>query len=99
MRDTKARAFESTPGQLFARRSEPAMRSTLISGAYSQMEATTVSTCQRVPWFAAALQLASAGATPMAQAMTGFLATLITGIVASALIALFVRAKPAAPPA
>jgi hypothetical protein len=35
--------------------------------------------------------------TPMAQAMTGFIGTLITGIIASAVIALFIRARtPAA---
>jgi fructose-specific phosphotransferase system IIC component len=31
----------------------------------------------------------------MAQAMSGFLGTLVTGILASAVIAIFVRAKPA----
>jgi hypothetical protein len=34
------------------------------------------------------------GQTPMSQAMAGFLGTLITGIVASAVIALWVRSKP-----
>lgn len=33
--------------------------------------------------------------TPMAQAMSGFIGTLVTGIVASAVIAAFVRARPA----
>jgi hypothetical protein len=38
---------------------------------------------------------ASAGAqTPMGQAMAGFLGTLITGIIASAIIAIFVRSRP-----
>lgn len=37
-------------------------------------------------------------ATPMTQAMAGFTGTLITGIVASAAIALVVRAKPVAAP-
>jgi hypothetical protein len=32
-----------------------------------------------------------AGATPMAQAMSGFMGTLVTGIIASAIIAIFVR--------
>lgn len=42
---------------------------------------------------------ATAATTPMAQAMTGFIGTLITGIVASAVIAIWVRAKgPAGPP-
>ena len=38
-------------------------------------------------------------ATPMAQALAGFTGTLITGIVASAAIALVVRAKPVNPAA
>ena len=42
----------------------------------------------------AALQANAASATPMAQAMSGFIGTLVTGIVASAVIAIFVRAKP-----
>jgi hypothetical protein len=36
---------------------------------------------------------ATTDTTPMAQAMTGFIGTLITGIVASAVIAIWVRAK------
>jgi len=40
---------------------------------------------------AAAVQASAASATPMAQAMSGFIGTLVTGIVASAIIALFVR--------
>jgi hypothetical protein len=36
-------------------------------------------------------------ATPMANAMAGFVGTLITGILASAVIAIWIRAKPAAP--
>ena len=39
---------------------------------------------------------AGAASTPMAQAMSGFIGTLITGIVASAIIALVVRAPKAA---
>lgn len=35
--------------------------------------------------------------TPMGQAMSGFIGTLITGIVVSAIIAIWVRAKPVAP--
>ena len=35
-------------------------------------------------------------ATPMAQAMSGFIGTLVTGILASAVIAIWVRARPAA---
>jgi hypothetical protein len=34
--------------------------------------------------------------TPMAQAMSGFIGTLVTGILASAVIAIWVRARPAA---
>ena len=35
------------------------------------------------------------GATPMGQAMQGFIGTLVTGIVASAIIAIWIRARPA----
>ena len=42
---------------------------------------------------------ASAGSTPMGQAIQGFMGTLITGIVASAVIGLFFRTKRAAPKA
>ena len=42
---------------------------------------------------AAALQSSAAAATPMAQAMSGFIGTLVTGIVASAIIAVFVRRR------
>lgn len=44
---------------------------------------------------AAAVQGNAASWTPMAQAMSGFIGTLITGIVSSAIIAAFVRAKRA----
>jgi hypothetical protein len=37
--------------------------------------------------------------TPMSQAMDGFVGTLVTGIVASAVIAVWVRARPAPKPA
>jgi hypothetical protein len=40
---------------------------------------------------AAAVRASAASATPMAQAMSGFIGTLITGIVASAIIGIFVR--------
>jgi hypothetical protein len=43
---------------------------------------------------AAAIQANAASSTPMASAMSGFIGTLFTGIVASAVIAFFVRAKP-----
>jgi hypothetical protein len=43
---------------------------------------------------AAALQSTAAGATTMAQAMRGFLGTLVTGILASAIIAIFSRRTP-----
>src|SRR5690349_8522438 len=51
---------------------------------------------------AAAIQASAASATPMAQAMSGFIGTLVTGIVASAVIGLFARRRepmaiPAAP--
>ena len=45
---------------------------------------------------AAAVQGRAASWTPMAQAMSGFIGTLITGIVSSAIIAAFVRGKRAA---
>ena len=45
---------------------------------------------------AAAIQANAAGLTPMSQAMSGFLGSLVTGIVASAIIAVFVRASPGA---
>jgi hypothetical protein len=41
----------------------------------------------------AAVQAAAVAATPMANAMLGFIMTLITGILATAIIAIFVRAK------
>ncbi len=43
---------------------------------------------------AAAIDANAASRTPMAQAMSGFVGTLITGIVASAAIGYFVRATP-----
>jgi Protein of unknown function (DUF4199) len=51
---------------------------------------------------AAAIQANAASATPMAQAMSGFIGTLVTGIVGSAIVGLFVRRRaqpviPAAP--
>ena len=42
---------------------------------------------------AAAIQANAASATPMAQAMSGFIGTLVTGIVASAIIGIFVRRR------
>jgi hypothetical protein len=45
----------------------------------------------------AAIQANAASATPMAQAMRGFMGTLVTGIVASAVIALFVKSRGASP--
>jgi TM2 domain-containing membrane protein YozV len=42
---------------------------------------------------AAAIQASAASATPMAQAMSGFIGTLVTGIVASAIIGIFVRSR------
>jgi len=42
---------------------------------------------------AAAITASAATATPMAQAMSGFVGTLFTGIVASAIIAMFVRRR------
>ena len=42
----------------------------------------------------AAVQASAASGTPMAQAMGGFVGTLVTGIVASAVIAIFVRRRP-----
>jgi Protein of unknown function (DUF4199) len=42
---------------------------------------------------AAAIRATAASATPMAQAMSGFIGTLVTGIVASAIIGIFVRRR------
>ena len=42
---------------------------------------------------AAAIQANSATATPMAQAQSGFIGTLVTGILASAVMALFIRRR------
>lgn len=44
-----------------------------------------------------AIRANAAAATPMGQAMSGFIGTLITGILASAVIGLFVRNRPDAP--
>ena len=41
----------------------------------------------------AAVRASAASGTPMAQAMSGFVGTLVTGIVASAVIAIFVRRR------
>jgi hypothetical protein len=41
----------------------------------------------------AAVQTTAASWTPMAQAMSGFIGTLITGIVSSAVVAWFVRSR------
>jgi hypothetical protein len=46
---------------------------------------------------AATLQANAAAATPMGQAMSGFSGTLITGIIASAVIGLFMRSRPERP--
>jgi hypothetical protein len=46
---------------------------------------------------AQALEANRAMATPMAQALAGFTGTLVTGIVASAAIALVIRARPVVP--
>jgi hypothetical protein len=46
---------------------------------------------------AAALQANAASATPMAQAESGFIGTLVTGILASALIALFIPGRRTTP--
>jgi hypothetical protein len=43
---------------------------------------------------AKAIQANAASQTPMGQAMSGFIGTLITGIVASAIIGVFVRSRP-----
>ena len=43
----------------------------------------------------ALLAQARAGATPVAEAIQGFVGTVVTGLVASAVIAIFVRARKA----
>jgi len=57
---------------------EQAYRAALQKQGKSEME------------IAAAIQATAASATPMAQAMSGFIGTLVTGIVASAIIGVFV---------
>jgi hypothetical protein len=44
-----------------------------------------------------AIRASQTSATPMANAMAGFIGTLVTGILASAVIAIWVRAKPGPP--
>jgi hypothetical protein len=60
---------------------EEAMRMSLVQQGKSEADV------------AEALRVNAANTTPMAQAMNGFIGTLITGILASAVIAVFVRAK------
>lgn len=50
------------------------------------------------PEIAEAIRANAAASTPMAQAMSGFVGTLITGILASAVIAIWIRAKGPVPP-
>ena len=66
----------------YARDLEDMYRRTLVSQGKSDAEILT------------AVQANAASWTPMAQAMSGFIGTLITGIVASAVIGFFVRRKP-----
>jgi hypothetical protein len=61
---------------------ENATRATLQGQGRSEVE------------IAEALRANAASTTPMAQAMSGFIGTLITGIVASAVIAISIRARP-----
>jgi hypothetical protein len=60
---------------------EQAYRAALQQQGKSEME------------IAAAIQATAASATPMAQAMSGFIGTLVTGIVASAIIGVFVHRR------
>jgi Protein of unknown function (DUF4199) len=64
----------------------------------TEFEQTTRATLQRQGVsdadIAKTMPSSAAGQTPMGQAMRGFLGTLITGIVASAIIGLFVRSRP-----
>ena len=60
---------------------EQAYRAALQKQGKSEME------------IAAAIQATAASATPMAQAMSGFIGTLVTGIVASAIIGVFVHRR------
>lgn len=67
----------------------------VFPGYFTDIEQATRATLQQQgkseSEVAAAIHANAASATPMAQAMSGFLGTLITGIVASAVIAIFVR--------
>ena len=49
------------------------------------------------PDYFEAIRPARGESTPMAEAMSGFIGTLVTGIIASAIIAIWVRAAPGAP--
>jgi hypothetical protein len=46
------------------------------------------------PDYFAEIETTRAAQTPMGEAMAGFMGTLITGIIASAIIAIFVRSRP-----
>jgi hypothetical protein len=65
---------------------------------FTDIEQTTRAALQRQGMsdadIAKTIEASAAAQTPMGQAMSGFLGTLITGIVASAIIGLFVRSRP-----
>jgi hypothetical protein len=65
---------------------------------FTEIEQTTRTTLQRQGMsdadIAKTVQASAAAQTPMGQAMSGFLGTLITGIIASAVIGMFVRSRP-----
>ncbi len=70
----------------------------VFPNSFTEIEQATRATLQRQGMSGAeietTIQAGAAARTPMGQAMAGFLGTLITGIVASAIIAIFVRSRP-----
>jgi len=62
---------------------EAAYRQTLLQQGKTEAETSEL------------VRTALEGATPMGQAMQGFIGTLVTGIVASAIISIWIRARPA----
>jgi hypothetical protein len=70
----------------------------VFPNSFTEIEQATRATLQRQGVsdadIAKTIQASAAAQTPMGQAMSGFLGTLITGILASAIIGLFVRSRP-----
>jgi hypothetical protein len=78
-------------------------RDQIVAGTLMSIIAGVIIVCSSLvftmvafPEALASFQAADPSATPMSQAMGGFLGTLITGILASSVIALWVRRRPSA---